>query len=104
MSLGKILIVDDDANLLELIKMRLESADYEVTAAREEDDAIAALKAGSFDLCIVDLMLANRDGITLMEECRQPRSTDYHPDGARQHPKCRGGNASRRLQLFNQAV
>ena len=70
MSLGKILIVDDDANLLELMKMRLESADYEVTAAREEDNAIAALKAGAFDLCIVDLMLSNRDGITLMEEFR----------------------------------
>jgi two-component system, NtrC family, response regulator GlrR len=70
MSLGKILIVDDDANLLELIKMRLESADYEVTAAREEDNALAALKTGAFDLCIVDLMLSNRDGITLMEEFR----------------------------------
>ena len=70
MSLGKILIVDDDANLLELMKMRLESADYEVTAACEEDNAIAALKAGAFDLCIVDLMLSNRDGITLMEEFR----------------------------------
>jgi two-component system response regulator GlrR len=70
MSLGKILIVDDDANLLELIKMRLESADYEVTAAREEDNAVVELKAGNFDLCIVDLMLANRDGITLMEEFR----------------------------------
>ena len=42
MSLGKILIVDDDANLLELIKMRLESAQYEVTAAREEEKAVAA--------------------------------------------------------------
>jgi DNA-binding response OmpR family regulator len=70
MSLGRILIVDDDANLLELIKMRLESADYEVTACCEEDNAIAALKAGTFDLCIVDLMLANRDGIMLMEELR----------------------------------
>ncbi|MPZ76143.1 MAG: response regulator [Deltaproteobacteria bacterium] len=70
MSLGKILIVDDDANLLELIAMRLESAGYDVMAAREEDHAVAALKAGAFDLCIVDLMLSNRDGITLMEEFR----------------------------------
>ena len=70
MSLGKILIVDDDANLLELIKMRLESAEYEVTAAHEEDNALAALKSGAFDLCIVDLMLSRRDGITLMEEFR----------------------------------
>jgi len=68
MSLGKILIIDDDANLLELIKMRLESAEYQVTAAREEEKAVAAFKAEAFDLCIIDLMLANRDGISLMEE------------------------------------
>ncbi|MBI1996381.1 MAG: response regulator, partial [Deltaproteobacteria bacterium] len=68
MSLGKILIVDDDANLLELIKMRLESAQYEVTAVREEEKAIGAFKSDAFDLCLIDLMLANRDGISLMEE------------------------------------
>jgi two-component system, NtrC family, response regulator GlrR len=71
MSIGKILVVDDDVNLLELIKMRLESADYDVTAAREEDRALAALKEMAFDLCIIDLMLSNRDGITLMEEFRE---------------------------------
>ena len=33
MAAGKILVVDDDTNLLELVKMRLESAGYDVTAA-----------------------------------------------------------------------
>ena len=71
MSIGKILVVDDDVNLLELIKMRLESADYDVIAAREEERALAAVKETAFDLCIIDLMLSNRDGITLMEEFRE---------------------------------
>jgi two-component system, NtrC family, response regulator GlrR len=70
MSLGKILVVDDDLNLLELIKMRLESADYEVTAACVEEKALAAFKSQAFDLCIIDLMLAKRDGLALMEELR----------------------------------
>jgi two-component system response regulator GlrR len=70
MSKGKILVIDDNPNLLELIKMRLESADYGVTAMGEEDQAIGALKEQSFDLCIVDLMLANGDGLSLMEEFR----------------------------------
>jgi two-component system response regulator GlrR len=70
MSKGKILVIDDNPNLLELIKMRLESADYAVTATGEEDRAIAALKEQSFDLCIVDLMLAKGDGLSLMEEFR----------------------------------
>jgi two-component system response regulator GlrR len=68
MSLGKILLVDDDRNLLELIKIRLESADYEVTAAVREEDALDAIKKQVFDLSIVDLQLLNQDGISLMEE------------------------------------
>jgi len=68
MSLGKILLVDDDRNLLELVKIRLESADYEVTGALREEDALGAIKKQVFDLSIVDLQLVHQDGISLMEE------------------------------------
>ena len=68
MSAGKILVVDDDPNLIELVKMRLESAGYDVTAAIKEEDAIGAVKSEPVDLCLVDLMLESRDGISLMEE------------------------------------
>ena len=67
---GNILIVDDNLNLLEVIKMRLESEDYQVTATGDEEQAIGSLKEQVFDLCIVDLMLANGDGLALMEEFR----------------------------------
>jgi two-component system response regulator GlrR len=67
MPTGKILVVDDDRNLLELVKMRLESADYEVTTALREEEAIEAVKNRVFDLSIVDLQLAGEDGISLME-------------------------------------
>src|SRR5687767_7574327 len=70
MAKGKILVVDDNPNLLELIRMRLESADYEVTATGDEREAVRELKEKFFDLSIVDLMLANGDGIALMEEFR----------------------------------
>jgi len=65
---AKILVVDDDRNLVELMRMRLESAHYEVTPALREADALEAAKRGPFDLSIVDLKLADRDGISLMEE------------------------------------
>ncbi len=68
MSLGKILLVDDDRNLIELIKIRLESANYEVTAALKEEEAIEAVRGQVFDLSIVDLQLTHQDGISLMEE------------------------------------
>jgi len=70
MAKGQILVVDDNPNLLELIRMRLESADYDVIATADETQAISALKERLFDLCIVDLMLANGDGLTLMDEFR----------------------------------
>jgi two-component system response regulator GlrR len=68
MGSAKILVVDDDTNLLELVKMRLESAGYDVSAILEGGDAIAAVKTQPFDLCLLDLMLADGDGISLMQE------------------------------------
>lgn len=65
---GKILVVDDDSNLLEVIRMRLESANYEVTTALREEKAIEAIKKEVFDLSIIDLQLTHQDGISLMEE------------------------------------
>ena len=68
MTAGKILVVDDDPNLIELVKIRLESAGYDVTAVVKEEDAIGAVKSQPVDLCLLDLMLSERDGISLMEE------------------------------------
>ncbi len=70
MAKGQILVVDDNPNLLELIRMRLESADYDVIATGNEAEAVKAIKERLFDLCIVDLMLANGDGLALMDEFR----------------------------------
>jgi two-component system response regulator GlrR len=70
MAKGQILVVDDNPNLLELIRMRLESAEYDVTATADEVEAVRELKEKFFDLCIVDLMLANGDGLALMDEFR----------------------------------
>jgi two-component system response regulator GlrR len=64
----KILAVDDDRNLLELIRIRLESADYEVTTALDEEKAKEASRDAAFDLAIIDLQLVRQDGISLMEE------------------------------------
>jgi two-component system response regulator GlrR len=68
MASGKILVVDDDRNLLDLVKMRLESAKYDVATAQNEEQATEAVKGQPFDLCIVDLQLVRQDGISLMQE------------------------------------
>ncbi len=68
MSLGSLLVVDDDRNLLEVLKVRVESAGYEVIATWQEKQALEALKSKAFDLAIIDLQLENGSGISLMQE------------------------------------
>jgi two-component system response regulator GlrR len=70
MASGKLLVVDDDRNLLELIRMRLESSGFEVATARDEIKARTMLAEQVFDLAIIDLQLVHQDGISLMEEAR----------------------------------
>ena len=68
MASGKILIVDDDRSLIEVLKLRIESAGYDVTTALKEDEALAVAKEQMFDLAIIDLQLEGTDGITLMQK------------------------------------
>jgi two-component system response regulator GlrR len=68
MKAGNILVVDDDRNILELMKIRLESADYDVDTALDEENAIENIHTNVYDIAIVDLQLAETDGITLMEK------------------------------------
>jgi two-component system response regulator GlrR len=68
MKTGNILVVDDDRNILELMKIRLESADYDVDTALDEENAIENVNTNIYDIAIVDLQLAETDGITLMEK------------------------------------
>jgi two-component system response regulator GlrR len=68
MASARILLVDDDRSLVELLKMRLESVNYEVRAVLHEEEALGAAKEEIFDLAIVDLQLVRQDGISLMGE------------------------------------
>jgi two-component system, NtrC family, response regulator GlrR len=65
---GKIMVVDDDRNLVALIQMRLEAAGYEVVAAFNELEAVESARGQLIDLAIVDLQLVQKDGIAVMEE------------------------------------
>ncbi len=64
----KILVIDDDAHILEVVQMRLKAWGYSVVIARNGKEALAALSADSFNLAIIDLRLEDESGIELMEE------------------------------------
>jgi ActR/RegA family two-component response regulator len=64
-----ILVVDDDKNLLELARVKLEAASYSVATALKEEDAIALAKSEVFDLAIIDLKLAATLSLPAPTEC-----------------------------------
>jgi two-component system response regulator GlrR len=70
MASGKILVVDDDRNLIQVLKVRVESAGYEVVTALTEEEAVEAAKNEPSDLAIIDLQLEKSDGILLMQKLR----------------------------------
>lgn len=69
----RVLVVDDDRAILEVLEMRLGAMGFDVTVTA---DPIAALKAADgthFDLALCDLRMDPMDGITLMEALHRPQ-------------------------------
>ncbi len=64
----KILLVDDDNNILTVIKMRLEAEGFHVETTGQAENAVKMATDIVFDLALVDLKLAGKDGIELMED------------------------------------
>lgn len=67
---SKILLVEDDANLGQVLKNYLELHDYVVELCRDGILGLAAFRREKFDLCLLDVMMPNMDGFTLAEEIR----------------------------------
>jgi len=64
---GKILVVDDDRNILHVVQMRLVSGGYYVKAATGVEEALKLARHEPFDLALIDLKLNGQNGILLME-------------------------------------
>lgn len=69
--MDKILVLDDDQNLLNVIKMRLEACGYQVATAIQAETALEIAKEEGIDLALVDLKLAGKNGIEVMQELHQ---------------------------------
>jgi two-component system response regulator GlrR len=68
MAKAKILVVDDDHNILNMLKLRLEAADYHVTLAETGAEAVGFATEESHDLAIVDLRIGEESGINVLEK------------------------------------
>jgi two-component system alkaline phosphatase synthesis response regulator PhoP len=67
----KILIVDDEPDILELIEYNLKKEGYQVYTARNGQEAVSEAKKSLPDLIVLDIMMPNMDGI---EACRIMRT------------------------------
>lgn len=67
-SLPRILLVDDDENLLRLMTIRLQGEGYHVATAEGGKEALRQLNTQSFDVVLSDLRMPGLDGLSLFEE------------------------------------
>lgn len=67
----RILIVDDDPSLQELMEMLLITKDYTVSKACNGQEAMSIVEQESFDLIILDLMMPVMDGMAFLKWLRQ---------------------------------
>ena len=73
----KILVVDDDPDILDAVAMILESQGYTVVTARDGIEGLATLKAEKPDLMILDMMMPKMDGFAVCKELQDPRWSKY---------------------------
>ena len=76
MSMGKILVVDDDYNICELLRLYIEKEGYDVVIANDGGQAITKFKMEKPDLILLDIMLPVLDG---WQVCREIRKTSQCP-------------------------
>lgn len=67
----RILLAEDDPNFGIVLRDYLELHDYEVTLCVNGCLAITAFRKGTFDICILDVMMPEKDGFTLAREIKK---------------------------------
>ncbi|MEZ4502183.1 MAG: response regulator transcription factor [Dehalococcoidia bacterium] len=68
---GKILVADDEANIVQLLRMYLREAGYDVVAAHDGRQALDRFQAESPDLVLLDLMMPELGGFEVCNEIRK---------------------------------
>lgn len=69
----QILIVDDDAEIVDAIRYALQNKGYEVLVARDGNQGLAMAERDDPDLVILDMMMPKRSGFLVLEKLRRTR-------------------------------
>jgi len=71
--MARIIIVDDDKDMCQLISEILREESYEVNISYNGEDALSKIKENSYDLVILDYKLIGISGLVVLEKARQVR-------------------------------
>ena len=79
MSKERILVVDDEEDILELVRYNLAKEGYHVSGAITGEDALKKARVEAFDLIVLDLMLPGIDGLEVTKKLKSNRATEQIP-------------------------
>jgi CheY-like chemotaxis protein len=68
---GRLLVVDDDPQVVDLVRQLLEDEPYEVVAAVDGQEALEAISHQRPDIVLLDLLMPRLDGFAVIEHLRQ---------------------------------
>jgi DNA-binding response OmpR family regulator len=69
----RILLVDDDHEIIESVRIALEGAGYDILIARDGNQGLALAERANPDLVILDMMMPKRSGFLVLEKLRRTR-------------------------------
>ncbi|HUU64632.1 MAG TPA: response regulator [Dehalococcoidales bacterium] len=73
----KILVVDDDPDIRDVVTVILESRGYEIVTACDGIECLAALRAEKPDLMVIDLLMPKMDGFAVLKELQDGRWSKF---------------------------
>lgn len=71
----RILIVEDEVRISQLLRMYLERESYHVDEANNGNDGLSQVIQENYDLIILDVFMPGKDGFTVLEELRKLKNT-----------------------------
>ncbi len=75
---GKILIIDDDKDTLDIYYQFLTEAGYKVDLAEDGEQGLAKILEGGYDLILLDIMMPKMDGITILKTLKENPPNVYN--------------------------
>ena len=69
----RVLLVDDDREIVESMRLALEASGYEILVARDGNQGLAMAERDNPDLVILDMMMPKRSGFLVLEKLRRSR-------------------------------